>query len=96
MKYLGVFMDERMSFLLHIEPVIFKSSRMLGFIRRISREFHDPYTHKTLYTSLVRPNLKHAACVWLPLQSVHSEWLERFHSLCCMSTAVGTVAVGGL
>jgi hypothetical protein len=26
------------------------SSRMLGFIKRISRDFRDPYTHKFLYT----------------------------------------------
>jgi hypothetical protein len=59
-KYLRVIMDGRMSFLLHIETIISKSSRMLGFIKRISREFRDPYTHKTLYTSLVRPNLEYA------------------------------------
>jgi hypothetical protein len=76
-KNFEVIMDGRMSFLPHIEAIISKSSRMLGFIKRISREFRDPYTHKTQYTSLVRPNLEHAACVWSPHQSVHSERLER-------------------
>jgi hypothetical protein len=76
-KDLGVIMDGRMSFLPHIEAIISKSSRMLGFIKRISREFRDPYIHKTLYISLVRPNLEHAACVWSPHQSVNSEQLER-------------------
>jgi hypothetical protein len=77
-KDLGVIMDGKMSFLRHIEAIIIsKSSRILGFIKRISRDFRDPYTHKTLYTSLVRPNLEHAACVWSPHQSVHSERLER-------------------
>jgi hypothetical protein len=47
-KDLGVIMDGRMSFLPHIETIISKSSRMLGFIKRISRDFRDPYTHKTL------------------------------------------------
>jgi hypothetical protein len=46
-----------------------RMSRILGFIKRIPREFHDPYTQKTLYTSLVS--------VWSPQQSVHSEWLKR-------------------
>jgi hypothetical protein len=50
--------DGKMSFLPHIEAIISKSSRMLGFIMRISRGFRDPYTHKTLYTSIVRPNLE--------------------------------------
>jgi hypothetical protein len=53
-------MDGRISFL---SSIISKSSRMLGFIKRFSREFRDPYTHKTLYTSLVKPNLEHALCV---------------------------------
>jgi hypothetical protein len=76
-KDLGVIMDGKMSFLLYIEAIISKSSRMLGFIKRISRDFRDPYTHKTLYTSLFMPNLEHAACVWSPHQSVHFERLER-------------------
>jgi hypothetical protein len=76
-KDLGVIMDGRISFLPHIEAIISKSSRMLGFIKRISRDFRDPCTDKTLNTSLVRPNLEHAACFWSPHQSVYSERLER-------------------
>jgi hypothetical protein len=63
-KDLGVIMDGKMSYLPHIEVIISKSSRMLGFIKRILRNFCDPYT------------LEHAACVWSPHQSVHSERLE--------------------
>jgi hypothetical protein len=57
-KDLGVIMDERMSFLPHTKAVI----SMLGFIKHVTREFHDPYTHKTQYTSLAKLNLEHAAC----------------------------------
>jgi hypothetical protein len=76
-KDLGVIMDGRISFLPHIEAIISKSSRMLGFIK--IKRFSLSYTHKTLYTSLLRPNLEHAACVWSPhhYQSVHSERLKR-------------------
>jgi hypothetical protein len=62
-KGLGVIMDSRITFLSHIEAITSKSSRILGFIKRISREFYDPYTHKTLYTSLLRPNIEYATCV---------------------------------
>jgi hypothetical protein len=68
---------ERVDEIKDLGVIISKSSRMLGFIKRISRVFHDPYTHRTLNTSLVRPNLEHAACVWSRHQSVHSERLER-------------------
>jgi hypothetical protein len=32
---------------------------MLGFVKRLSGEFRDPYTLRTLYVSLVRPKLEH-------------------------------------
>jgi hypothetical protein len=51
---LGVLVDSRMTFVNHIESIVVKSARMLGFIKRISREFNDPYTYKTLYVALVR------------------------------------------
>jgi Reverse transcriptase (RNA-dependent DNA polymerase) len=77
MKDLGVWMDERMTFVHHIELMVAKSSRMLGFIKRIAREFHDPCTLKTLYVALVRQNLEYASCVWSPYRRVHSERIEK-------------------
>jgi hypothetical protein len=76
-KELGVIINGGMFFLPHIEAIISKSSGMLGFFKRISRDFRDLYNHKTLCTSLVRPNLEHAACVWSLHQSVHSVWLAQ-------------------
>jgi Reverse transcriptase (RNA-dependent DNA polymerase) len=76
-KDLGVFLDSRMTLLNHIETIIAKSSRMLGFIKRISKEFKDYYTYKTLFVSLVRPNLEYASSVWSPHQACHSERIER-------------------
>jgi hypothetical protein len=43
-----------MTFVNHIESIVSKSAKMLGFIRRISREFNDPYKNKTLYVAFVR------------------------------------------
>jgi hypothetical protein len=96
-KGLGVIMDGRMSFLPRIKAIISKLSRMLDFMKRISKEFRDSYTFKTLYT-IARPNLEHATYVWSPHQLVHSERLERVqhNSLCGGSTTVESVAVAGL
>lgn len=74
---LGVYLDNKMTFLAHIETIISKSSRMLGFIKRLGREFQDYYTLKTLYVSLVRPNLEYASCIWSPYYACHSERIER-------------------
>jgi hypothetical protein len=38
---LRVLVDNRMIFVDHIESIVSKSARMLGFIKRISREFND-------------------------------------------------------
>jgi hypothetical protein len=42
LKYdLGVLVDSRMIFVDHIRSIVSKSARMLGFIKRFSREFND-------------------------------------------------------
>jgi hypothetical protein len=40
-------------------------------------EFRDPYTLKSLYTSLVRLNLEYASCVWNPFYDVRVDRVER-------------------
>jgi hypothetical protein len=41
---LGVLVDSRMTFVDHIGSIVSKSARMLRFIKRISKDFNDPYT----------------------------------------------------
>jgi hypothetical protein len=50
---------------------------MLGFIRGLSLEFRDLYTLKSLYTSLVRPKLEYASCVWNPFYDVRVDRVKR-------------------
>jgi hypothetical protein len=76
-KDLGVLVDSRMTFGNHIESIVSKSARMFGFIKRISKEFNDPYTHKMLYVAFVWPGLEYASCVWSPHQEVHLARVER-------------------
>jgi hypothetical protein len=57
-------MDEKMNFSEHIDVMVGKAFAILGFIRRLSFEFTNPYTLRSLYTSLVRPELEYASCVW--------------------------------
>jgi hypothetical protein len=56
-------MDEKMIFLEHVDVMVGKVFMMMGFIKRLSFEFRDPHTLRSLYTSLVRPKLEYASCV---------------------------------
>jgi hypothetical protein len=76
---LGVIMYSKMSFTGHIDVTVGKALAMLGFVRRLSCEFRDPYTLKTLYVSLVRPKLEYSSCVWRwrPFYGTHIDRIER-------------------
>jgi hypothetical protein len=50
---LGAIMDEKMTFSENVDVMVAKVFAMLGFIRRLSLEFSDPYTLKSIYMSLV-------------------------------------------
>jgi hypothetical protein len=69
-------MDEKMTLSEHVDVMVTKAFAMLGFIRRLSLEFRDPYTLKSLYTSLVLPKLKYASCVWNPFYDVRVDRVE--------------------
>jgi hypothetical protein len=58
-----VIMDEKMNFSEHVDVLVGKAFAMLRFIRRLSFEFRDPYTLRSLYISLVRPRLEYSSCV---------------------------------
>lgn len=75
-KDLGVIFSSNLSFNKHIDYVISKANSMLAYIKRNSRDFRDPYTIKTLYTSYVRSNLEYASVIWSPYYAVHSNRIE--------------------
>jgi Reverse transcriptase (RNA-dependent DNA polymerase) len=69
---LGVILDSKLSFRNHIDTKIAKGLAMLGFMKRLSSDFRDPYTLKTLHSKLV-----YACCVWQPFYAVHIARIER-------------------
>jgi hypothetical protein len=71
----AVIMDEKMTFSEHVDVMV--AFAMLRFIRKLSLEFRDPYTLKSLYTSLVRPKLEYASCVWNLFYDVHVDRVEQ-------------------
>ena len=75
-KDLGVILDTQLSFKQHIAYAVNKSSRILGFIFRIAKDFTDVYCLKSLYCSLSRSILEYCSVVWTPHYNNGVERLE--------------------
>lgn len=73
---LGVLLDHRLSFNLHVNSCVNKAKSLLGFMKRWSKEFNDPYVTKSLYMSLVRPTLEYASVVWSPNYGCYIDIIE--------------------
>lgn len=73
---LGVILDRKLTFTDHYNITIHKANSMLGFIKRFSYHFNDPYTIKTLYITYVRSILEYCSIVWAPYQAVHNNRIE--------------------
>jgi hypothetical protein len=73
---LGVVLVSKLNFTSYNDSLIVMASRMLGYKRRIGKEFHNPYTLKTLYNSFVRSHLDYGSVVWNSYYGVHLKRIE--------------------
>lgn len=73
---LGVWMDEQLNFDRHIEFVTSKAYSMLGFIKRICKQFTSIEALKSVYFAHVRSYLEYASVVRHPYQLVHMNKIE--------------------
>lgn len=76
-KDLGVIFDAKFTFVSHLNYIIPKAYSLLAFVKRNCRDFLDPYTVKTVYTSLIRSKLEYACFIWNPFCTKHSVRIER-------------------
>lgn len=76
-KDLGVLFDDKLTFIPHMEQIITKASKMLGFVIRNTRSFKQSSTKIMLYNSLVRSILEYCSVVWRPHYATHMLRLER-------------------
>lgn len=74
---LGVVYDSKLTFIPHIDNVIKRASKMLGFVIRNAKIFRKVKTKILLYNSLVRSILEYCTVVWRPHYAVHSLRIER-------------------
>ena len=76
-KDLGVYFTSNMSFSLHINKVVNRALRMLGFVPRTMSPFNDVKVLKVLYNSYVRSSLDYCSSVWRPNAKCLIEKIER-------------------
>lgn len=74
---LGVIMDAKLSFIPHIDNILNKSFKQLGFILRIGKPFRKLSTYKVLFNSYVRSRLEFASAIWNPHYKIHIDRIER-------------------
>lgn len=75
-KDLGVTFDPKLKFSIHIDNIVNKASKMLGFVKRMTAEFQNPNVIKILYFTLIRPILLYASPIWSPFYDVHITKIE--------------------
>ena len=76
MKDLGVHFTYNLNFSLHIKKTVSKAYQMLGFIKRVTKDFSDSRTFYSLYNALVRSKLDYCSQVWSPAGSTSIKKIE--------------------
>lgn len=74
---LGVTFDAKMRFDVHIDGLVKKAFRTLGFLIRTSRSFRRIETIVYLYNTLVRSQLEYCTIVWSPFYKIYINRIEK-------------------
>lgn len=77
MKDLGVYFTPNLNFSLHVNKIVSKSFQMLGFVKRITKDFSDTNTLMMLYNSYIRSRLEYCSQIWNPSSTAKINKLER-------------------
>jgi hypothetical protein len=73
---LGLYQDPKLIFDIHIDKIVKKASRSLGFIMRSTSKFKKIKPIKVLYCSFVRSILEYASVVWNPCYDIYIKRIE--------------------
>ena len=66
-SYLGIILDQQMTFTSHINYIVSKAAKVLNFLKQNLHKCSTS-TKATAYISLVRPILEYASSIWDPYQ----------------------------
>lgn len=77
---LGITFDTKLDFSLHIDNIVSKAYKKLGFLKRKTKDFSSQQALKVLYFALVRSNLEYCSLIWDPYYNNKIKVLERVQS----------------
>lgn len=75
-KDLGVMLDSKLLFSEHVDSIVNKASRNLGFVMRTCKPFRDFHSLKIVYYAYVRSSLEYCSPIWSPQYNVYISRLE--------------------
>lgn len=75
-KDLGIYFDGMINFRHHYEYMIGRANRMLGFVMRMSHDFHNWNSIVSLFVSYVRSILEYGSVIWSPWYDIHRDRIE--------------------
>lgn len=78
---LGVYLDSRMLLTYHIDTIVLKAYRSLGFVLRVCKAFKNIQSLKIVYYAYVRSVLEYASSAWSPCYITHSDKIEKIKKL---------------
>lgn len=74
---LGVLVDKELNFVEHINSIVNRALKLLGFMTRSLKGFHNVFCLKNVYCAVVRSVLEYACTVWSPFYKKHIDILEK-------------------
>lgn len=73
---LGVHIDSKLRFHVHIDKIAKKGFKLMGFVLRNCKQFKRSSSKIAVFNSLVRSGLEYGSVVWSPLYEIHKQRLE--------------------
>lgn len=73
---LGVMLDSKLLFSQHVDSIVNKASRNLGFVMRTCKPFRNLHSLKIVYFAYVRSILEYCSPIWSPQYKVYNSRLE--------------------
>ena len=95
-KYLGVILDNKLSFNQHIDEIVNKTTKLLNLCRR-NLHMCDHHTKEIAYKTIVRPHLEYASTAWNPYTARNIDKIESVQSsggLCADVVQLGVLRAG--